>query len=207
MIRRIYWGLAILAIMIVGFVAFQIYRHIDLTNRLKDVPSIVTETPTTPDVIINDVKPIDVPEDDPIQPIEPHEEQTAEVPHEDSQQRVSVENVTVENYLEGLTDIDLFESITIPTDAELASYNGDEILAYVGVLHKAQLKEDELTDKVNKQILAVSNEMRDDKIGNTKRKKLADQHKELWLIRKDLREQYERLNLEEDRVLQRPGRF
>lgn len=66
MTRRIYWGLAMLAIMIVGFVAFQLYRHIDLTNRLEIADETKTETPTTPeetpevvDVSEREEKPLD----------------------------------------------------------------------------------------------------------------------------------------------------
>lgn len=85
MTRKLYWGVAII---VIGFIALQIYLHIDLQNYKDKLGAdrIKTETPTTPDVVINNGTPIDVPEEDPIQPIEPHEVQIAEVSDENRQQ-------------------------------------------------------------------------------------------------------------------------
>jgi len=81
-----------LAIMIVGFVALQIYLHIDLEyfkDDIKSVPKIETETPSMPNVFVNEGTPIDDPKDDPIQPIKSHGEQIAEISNKNGQQEVN----------------------------------------------------------------------------------------------------------------------
>ncbi len=78
--------------MIVGFVALQIYLHIDLENFKDDIksgPKIKTETPTTPNVVVSEDTPIDVSKDDPNQPIEHHDEQIVEVSNQNGQQEVN----------------------------------------------------------------------------------------------------------------------
>ena len=199
MIRRIYWGLAILAIMIVGFVAFQLYRHIDLTNRLKNGPSIVTETPTTPDVV-DAGPPIDVPEDDPIQPIEPHEEQTAEVPHEDSQQNNSPKLVAVKNHLEGLGEANFMDSITIPSDSELANYTVVEVRELDKQFFEVALKLHAINKEYVKRTLAVQEAQRTASGDNAK--ELLRQRQQLMLFGMKITEQKKRLKQEMKRLIQ-----
>ncbi len=62
--KNTYWAIGAIAIMIVGFVALQIYLHIDLQNfkeKIAGSPKVETETPTTPKVVVSDEKPEDVP--------------------------------------------------------------------------------------------------------------------------------------------------
>ncbi len=148
MTRKIYWGVALL---IVGFVAFQIYLYVDMENFNKDFPNddktTETEKPTELPVVIDDPKL----EGDPIQPIKPNEVDIPKVPEDNSQQNGSVETVAVENYLEGITEINLFDSITTPTDTELANYTRAEVVERIHELHKAILKSAELNNKYTEQ--------------------------------------------------------
>ncbi len=56
MTKKLYWAIAI---MIVGFVALQIYLHIDLKNFKEDIEAtrIEPETPTTSDGVMSEEKP------------------------------------------------------------------------------------------------------------------------------------------------------
>ncbi len=63
MSKQLQWAIGGLALLIVGFVAFQIYLHIDLKNfkdGINGSPKIETEAPTTPNVV-SEEKPEDVP--------------------------------------------------------------------------------------------------------------------------------------------------
>ncbi len=62
--KQLQWAIGGLALLIVGFVALQIYLHVDMKNfraELDSGPEIKTETPTTPNVVVSEEKPEDVP--------------------------------------------------------------------------------------------------------------------------------------------------
>ncbi len=76
MTRQLKWGLGALVLIILGFVALQIYLHIDMKNfreRIADRPKAEPQTPTTPNVVFSEEKPVDDPKDDPNQSIALHE--------------------------------------------------------------------------------------------------------------------------------------
>ncbi len=212
MTRQLKWGLGALVLIIVGFAALQIFLYIDMKNferGLNSSPKVETETPTTPNVVISEGKP----KEEPIQPIEPHEVDIVEVPHEKSQPNDSVENVTVKNYLEGLTDIDLFESITLPTDAELASYTDEEIKKLYKKIHEAILNVHKISEKISGRVEALTetqNAIFDDinsgvidyESGMAKRSQLLKQSSELQRILGNVSKQNKQWIKEHNRIRQ-----
>ena len=203
--RKLYWGLAI---MIVGFIALQIYLHVDMKNFRNEIAgSPKVETIETTDIVFNDEKP----KDNPIQPIDVEEVDITNVIQKNSQQHENVENVTVKNYLEGLDDINLFESIIIPSDTQLAKYTDEDIIVYVGKLHQAYLKENALGEKYTKRILAIFDKqeeiLRDGNPGLSEVFELDKQIQKLMNMKKDLSEQFKKLSQESKRIEQRPARL
>ena len=64
MSKKMYGILGVMAIMIVGFIAFQIYLHIDMKNFRNELDAstkVKTEIPETPNVVFSDEKPDDIP--------------------------------------------------------------------------------------------------------------------------------------------------
>ena len=94
MTRQLKWGLGVLVLIIMGFVALQIFLYIDMKNfkeRIADSPKVETQTPN---IVFSEEKPVDVPGfkwvrhgnhwdkvpiDAPFQPIEHPPEQVTEV--------------------------------------------------------------------------------------------------------------------------------
>ena len=83
--KKLYWGIAI---MILGFVALQIYLHVDMKifKEGLEATKIEPETPKTRDVVMSEGTPIDMPKNNANQQAEPAEVQIAEAPQENSQQ-------------------------------------------------------------------------------------------------------------------------
>lgn len=208
MTKKLYWGVSIL---IIGFIALQVYLYIDKKNFMDGFDdadeTAKTEPPTTPEVAINDPKT----ENDPIQPIEPPEVDIPQVPEENSQQNSSVKTVSVKNYLEGLEDIDVFDSITIPTDDEISSYTLTEVIDYIGVMHKAKRKSKETTAEFTKQLKALNEAINEaisnDKISAEEYGQLLDQKIKHTALREDFLEQQDLLFQESERASDQLGRF
>ncbi len=207
--RRMYWGVAILIILLIGVSVFM------LTRTTETEPKIIYNPPTEAekkqverniqDAIDKEKKNLPpIAEED-----RPQVVQVSGSPNKNSQQNDSVETVQVENYLEGLTDIDLFESITNPTDAELASYSSGDIMELNGKFLELDIKLNGIYDKYFKQMSASSDAM--PKVFRSGDDRAVDQ----WLnqdtqfieIGKLLNEQRERLRKEKNRVRQHTRGF
>lgn len=139
MTRRFYWGIATLIILLIGVSVFLLTRTPD-TEPPEEVYRPLT--PAEKEQVDRNIQEI-------IDKAKKNQPQVAEIehqeiPHKNLQQNNSVgtvndsaETVTVENYLEGINEIDLFESVTIPTDAQLANYTRAEAVGLYKKLFEA----------------------------------------------------------------------
>ncbi len=204
--RKMYWGVAIL-ILLIGTAAVFIIQHEQAENsklevQLNDAQKLADEIKQRK--IAENDPPSEEPISKQVQPMANDDVQITDVPIENSQQNDSVETVHVENYLEGLTDIDIFESVVIPTDEELASYSNGDILELNGKFLELDIKLNGIYDKYFKQMSASSDAM------STVFKSGDNGAVDQWLnqetqfieIGKLLNEQRERLRKEKSRVRQ-----
>lgn len=192
MTRRMYWEVAILIILLATATVFIIVRD-QAENRkwqeeMADAEKLVNRIEQRKSSENNPTS--EVPNTQQVQPKANDDAQITDVPTENSQQNDSVETVSVENYLEGLTDIDLFESITLPTDAELASYTDQDIMEYGAQLHEAARKERAISKKYVQQRIAIAEALPN------------KQYDQLLDIGKSLNEQRELLFKESSRLRQ-----
>lgn len=61
MTRQLKWGLGVLVLIIVGFIALQIFLYIGMQNfkeRIADRPKVEPQTPTMPNVVFSEEKPM-----------------------------------------------------------------------------------------------------------------------------------------------------
>ena len=203
--RKMYWGVAIL-ILLIGTAAVFIIQHELAVNRtlneqLKKAEELVNQIKQRK--IAENNPPSEEPISEQVQPMANDDVQITDFPIENSQQNDGSETVHVENYLEGLTDIDFFDSITLPTDEELTSYNEQDIMEYGAQLHEAERMARAISKKYTQQRLALAESMKENGIG----KGLFDQHVQFIEIEKLLNEQRELLHKEKSRFRQHAGGF
>ena len=215
MTRRMYWGITILILLLGSAAVFIIVNERAENSKLNDQLEDAAELANQIDQrkIAENNQTSEVINTEQVQPMANDDVQVLDVPIENSQQNDSVETVHVENYLEGLTDIDLLESITLPTDAELASYTDGDIMEYGAQLHEAARKERAISKKYVQQRISLADAQRaiyagdiDDKSG-LKIKELNKQYDQLLDIGKLLNEQRERLSKESSRFQQHTRGF
>lgn len=165
--RNVYWGLGVLIILIIGVSVF-------LVTRTPETEPEIIHKPLTPaqkaEVDRNIQDAIDKAKKD-TPPIAEVEHQ--QVPNKNSQQNNSVEPVLVENYLEGLEEIDMFASITLPTNDELAIYTDEDIKKLYRVIHEEVLKADAIDEKYQERNRAIMKAAHEEK-NIAKRSQLLD---------------------------------
>lgn len=115
--------------------------------------------------------------------------------------------VLVENHLEGFSpEIDMFDSITLPTNEELANYTDADIEELYRVTHEAFLKADAIDAEFDKRMVAITEETlsisQDDKLLGEKMLQLNDQTYKFTLMRNDWRERWKQWRKEEERINQ-----
>ena len=115
--------------------------------------------------------------------------------------------VLVENHLEGFSpEIDMFDSITLPTNEELVNYTDADIEELYRVTHEAFLKASGISDEFTKRGLAIIEASQsipqDDKLFAKKTLQLLNQSSKLTLMRNDWRERWKQWRKEEERINQ-----
>ncbi len=209
--RKMYWGVALL-ILLIGTATVFIIQH-ELAENSKLEVLLYEAQKLADEIKQRKIAENNPPSEEPIskqvQPMANDDVQITDVPIENSQQNDSVETVHVENYLEGLIDIDIFESVTLPTDEELVSYSSGDIMEIHGKLHELDIKLSGIYDKYFKQSLASSDALstafRSDDGGAVDQ--WLNQQTQLTEIWKSLNEQKERLRKEKSRVRQHTRGF
>ena len=141
--NRVYWGLGVLIVLFIGVSVFL------LTRTTETEPEIIYKLPTP-----EEMKEVERNIQDAIDKAKKNQP-PKEMPNKNSQQNGSVELVLVENYLEGLTDIDLFGAITLPTNAQLANYTDEDIKELYRVIHEATKNEHAIWEKLRQQNEAI----------------------------------------------------
>ena len=196
---RMKWGVTILIILLIGFSVFL------LTRTPETEPEIIYNTPTP-----EEMEQVERNIQDAIDKAKKDQPPTAErdipkveteTPHKNSQQNDSVETVTAENVLEGLENIDVFSSIILPTNEELASYTDEEIKQLYRVTHEADMKAAAISDEFEKRTLALE-AATDGTQDIGKRLQLLEQRRQLREAHHDWREQGKQWRQEKARIRQ-----
>ncbi len=197
--RIMYWVIPAL-IIIIGISVFLYTRTIDQEHEIIYNPLTPIEKAQV-DRNIQDAIDKAKKNQPPIDDVD-HQEK----PHNNSQHNGNVETADVENYLEGLEDIDLFASITIPTEGEMSSYTFREIMDYSSVISEAMAKSREINEEITDQSVAIS-KTRDGIRDVGKRLQLQDQSHKLRIKFNNLLEQDKRLAQESERIHQHLRKF
>lgn len=195
--RKVYWGLGVLIILIIGVSAFLLTRTPETEPErvyLAPTPAEKAEVDRNIQDAIDKAK-----KNQPMLSERDIPKVETETPHQNSQQNDSVETVTAENVLEGLENIDVFSSITLPTDNEIASYTSEEFRDFYRVIHEADLKADAISDEFEKRGLAISEALKRTSDVD-KRLQLLGQKLQLSEARHDWREQEKQWRQEKARI-------
>lgn len=204
MTRRFYWGIATLIILLIGVSVFLLTRTPDTE------PTIVYQTPTS-----EEKKEVDRNIQDAIDKAKKNQPQSVEIehqemPHKNSQQndRVevindSVKKVLADDFLEGLNrlDLDLFDSITLPTNDELANYTDEDIKQLYRGIHEVDKKASAIDEEFTKRIEAIHEaSYHYDKLDVEKLLQLSNQNAQLRRVLIDWQEQGKQWRQETERI-------
>lgn len=202
---RMYWGVAILILLLVSAAVFVILHETaenrQLNEQLADAEKLADE--------INKRK---IAENNPLpkepisDPVEPQDD--TEVPNKNSQQNgnvetvnESVEKVLAADFLKGLAyhNFNLYDSITLPTNAQLSSYTDEDIKQLYRVIHEVTKKASAIDDLCFERVEALHTIDYND-LSEEQRLQISDQSSKLKLIMDKWDEQDKRFLQETERI-------
>lgn len=126
--KRIYWGLGVLILLLIGAFSYVIYQqYADIDRWKKEEKAFRDKMAKMDKQHETQEQPAEVQNTEQVQPIANDDIQIADAPTENSQQNNIAKPVAIKNHLEGLGEANFMGSITILTDDELASVNADQL--------------------------------------------------------------------------------